>query len=157
MKSVVWMPAYNAASTLEKTIKDIPKGFADEIILVDDSSKDDTVEIAKRLGLTVLIHDRNSGYGANQKTCYEEALKHNADIIIMIHPDYQYDGSCSSPCEIIEKDVCDVVGIPRQGHRMPGLRYAFTNISNRVLTMLENLITENLSEWHTGCACSRRY
>ena len=154
-KVVMVMPAYNAASTLEKTIKDIPKGFADEIILVDDSSKDDTVEIAKRLGLTVLIHDRNSGYGANQKTCYEEALKHDADIIIMIHPDYQYDGSLAPLlAEIIEKDVCDVVMGSRVRTRrecldsgMPFYKY----ISNRVLTMLENLITgENLSEWHTG-------
>lgn len=154
-KIIMVMPAYNAASTLEKTIKDIPKGFADEIILVDDSSKDDTVKIARRLGLTVLFHDRNLGYGANQKTCYEEALKHDADIIIMIHPDYQYDGSLAPLfAEIIEKDVCDIILGSRIRTRrecldsgMPLYKY----ISNRFLTILENLITgENLSEWHTG-------
>jgi glycosyltransferase involved in cell wall biosynthesis len=154
-KVIIVMPAFNAATTLEKTVEDIPKGFADEIILVDDSSKDDTVEIARRLGLAVIFHDRNLGYGANQKTCYEAALKHNPDIIIMIHPDYQYDGSLAPLfSEIIEKGVCDVVLGSRVRTRrecldsgMPFYKY----ISNRFLTILENLITgENLSEWHTG-------
>ena len=90
-KVIIVMPAYNAASTLEKTIKDIPQGFADEIVLVDDSSQDDTVRIARSLGLTVMVHKGNMGYGANQKTCYDEALKRNPDIVIMIHPDYQYE------------------------------------------------------------------
>ena len=149
------MPAYNAAATLEKTVKDIPQGFADEIILVDDSSKDDTVRIAKSLGLTVIVHDRNLGYGANQKTCYDEALRRGAEIIIMIHPDYQYDSSLAPLfADIIEKGVCDIILGSRVRTReecldsgMPLYKY----ISNRFLTILENLTTgQNLSEWHTG-------
>ena len=157
MKSKVFivMPAYNAASTLEKTVKDIPDGFADEIILVDDSSEDDTVRIAKSLGLTVIVHDENKGYGANQKTCYDQALKREADIIIMIHPDYQYDSSLAPIfAELIEKGICDIVLGSRVRTRrecldsgMPLYKY----IANRLLTILENLITgQNLSEWHTG-------
>ena len=149
------MPAYNAATTLEKTVKDIPEGFADEIILVDDSSQDETVAIARRLGLTVIIHNENKGYGANQKTCYDEALRRDADIIIMIHPDYQYASSLVPLFgELIEKGICDIVLGSRVRTRkecldsgMPLYKY----ISNRLLTILENLITgQNLSEWHTG-------
>src|SRR5262249_27683837 len=90
-KVIAVMPAYNAASTLERTLADFPPGSADEVILVDDHSKDDTVAIARRMGLTVIEHAANKGYGGNQKTCYREALGHVADIIVMIHPDYQYD------------------------------------------------------------------
>ena len=90
-KIIIVMPAYNAELTLEKTYMDIPKGLVSEIILCDDESKDRTVEIAKGLGLTVLIHDKNKGYGGNQKTLYKEALKRNPDAIVMLHPDYQYD------------------------------------------------------------------
>ena len=152
---IIVMPAYNAAATLEKTVKDIPEGFADEIILVDDSSEDDTVNIAKGLGLTVIVHDRNKGYGANQKTCYDEALKRGANIVVMIHPDYQYDSSLAPLfAQIIEKGICDVMLGSRVRTRkecidsgMPLYKY----ISNRLLTILENLITgQNLSEWHTG-------
>src|SRR5262245_25653489 len=85
------MPAYNASATLRATVADIPAGAVDEIVLVDDASRDDTVSIAHALGLVVVVHDRNRGYGANQKTCYDEALRRGADIVIMIHPDYQYD------------------------------------------------------------------
>ncbi len=149
------MPAYNAAATLEKTVRDIPNGFADEIILVDDASQDNTVQIARALGLTVVVHSQNEGYGANQKTCYDRALQHGADIVIMIHPDYQYDGSLSPVfAEIIEKGVCDIVLGSRIRTRkecldsgMPLYKY----LSNRLLTIVENMITgENLSEWHTG-------
>jgi len=152
---IIVMPAYNAAATLEKTVKDIPEGLADEIILVDDSSEDDTVNIAKGLGLTVIVHDRNKGYGANQKTCYDEALKRGANIVVMIHPDYQYDSSLAPLfAQIIEKGICDVMLGSRVRTRkecidsgMPLYKY----ISNRLLTILENLITgQNLSEWHTG-------
>lgn len=109
-KVIVVMPAYNAVLTIEKTVRDLPEGFADEIILVDDASKDDTVAIAKKLGLTIITHEKNMGYGANQKTCYDMALDHNADIIIMIHLDYQYDSRLSPLfAELIEKGVCDVV------------------------------------------------
>jgi len=154
-KVIIVMPAYNAAKTLEKTVEDIPEGFADEIILVDDSSKDNTVEIAKGLGLTVIVHNNNRGYGANQKTCYDEALKRQTDIIIMIHPDYQYDSSLAPLfVKLVEKNVCDIVLGSRVRTRkecldsgMPLYKY----ISNRFLTILENLITgQNLSEWHTG-------
>jgi glycosyltransferase involved in cell wall biosynthesis len=154
-KVIIVMPAYNAATTLEKTVQDIPQGFAVEIILVDDSSKDDTVKIARKLGLTVVVHDINMGYGANQKTCYDEALRRDADIIIMIHPDYQYDSSLAPLfAEIIEKGICDVVLGSRVRTRrecldsgMPLYKY----LSNRFLTILENVITgQNLSEWHTG-------
>jgi glycosyltransferase involved in cell wall biosynthesis len=154
-KVIVVMPAYNAAATLEKTVQDIPEGFAQEIILVDDASTDDTVKIAKRLGLTVILHDRNKGYGANQKTCYDEALRRDADIVIMIHPDYQYDSSLAPLfIELIEKGVCDVMLGSRVRTRrecldsgMPLYKY----LSNRFLTILENLATgQNLSEWHTG-------
>ncbi|MGA2465784.1 MAG: glycosyltransferase family 2 protein [Thermodesulfobacteriota bacterium] len=155
LKVIIVMPAYNAATTLEKTVKDIPQGFADEIILVDDSSQDDTVRIAKSLGLRVFVHDRNRGYGANQKTCYDEALQRGAEIVVMIHPDYQYDGSLAPLfSEIIEKGVCDIILGSRVRTRkecldsgMPLYKY----ISNRLLTIIENLITgQNLSEWHTG-------
>jgi len=154
-KVIIIMPAYNAAATLEKTIKDIPQGFADEIILVDDSSQDDTVRIAKSLGLRVFVHDGNRGYGANQKTCYDEALRRGAEVVIMIHPDYQYDSSLAPLfADIIEKGVCDIILGSRVRTRkecldsgMPLYKY----ISNRFLTILENLTTgQNLSEWHTG-------
>lgn len=154
-KVIVVMPAYNAALTMEKTVKEIPEGFADEIILVDDASKDDTVEVAKKLGLTVITHEKNTGYGANQKTCYDMALNSNADIIIMIHPDYQYDSRLAPLfAEIIERGVCDIVLGSRVRTRreclesgMPLYKY----IANRFLTITENLITgQNLSEWHTG-------
>jgi glycosyltransferase involved in cell wall biosynthesis len=161
-KVIIVMPAYNAATTLEKTVKDIPEGFADEIILVDDSSEDDTVNIAKGLGLTVIVHDRNIGYGANQKTCYDEALERGADIVVMIHPDYQYDSSLAPLfSQIIERGICDVMLGSRVRTRkecldsgMPLYKY----LSNRLLTILENLVTgQNLSEWHTGYrAYSRR-
>ena len=152
---IIVMPAYNATTTLEKTVKDIPEGLADEIILVDDSSEDDTVNIARRLGLTVIVHERNKGYGANQKTCYDEALKRGSDIVVMIHPDYQYDSSLAPLfVQIIEKGICDVMLGSRVRTRkecldsgMPLYKY----VSNRLLTILENLITgQNLSEWHTG-------
>jgi glycosyltransferase involved in cell wall biosynthesis len=138
-KAIIVMPAYNAATTLEKTVKDIPVGFADEIILVDDSSRDDTVRIARGLGLTVIAHEGNRGYGANQKTCYDEALKHGADIVIMIHPDYQYDSSLAFLfAELIEKGICDIVLGSRVRTRrecldsgMPLYKY----ISNRLLTI----------------------
>ena len=90
-KIVVVMPAYNAAKTLEKTYRDIPKNIVDKIILVDDVSRDETVEVAKHLGIKTIVHIQNKGYGGNQKTCYIEALKEGADVVVMLHPDYQYD------------------------------------------------------------------
>jgi glycosyltransferase involved in cell wall biosynthesis len=154
-KVVVVMPAYNAESTLENTVNDIPEGVVDEIILVDDASKDNTVEIARKLGLTVIVHDKNMGYGANQKTCYDTALKRGADIVVMIHPDYQYDSRLTPIfTEIIEKGICDIVLGSRVRTRKEALNSGmpfYKYLSNRFLTILENIITgQNLSEWHTG-------
>jgi len=152
---VIVMPAYQAELTLEKTFRDIPEGVADEIILVDDASKDNTVHIAKKLGLTAIEHHSNRGYGANQKTCYDEALKRQADIIIMIHPDYQYDSRLAQIfAKLIEDGICDIVLGSRVRTRreclasgMPLYKY----VANRILTLIENIITgQNLSEWHTG-------
>jgi glycosyltransferase involved in cell wall biosynthesis len=160
---VAVMPAYNASSTLAQTVKDIPPGTVDEIVLVDDASRDNTVEIARSLGLTVLQHPRNLGYGGNQKTCYDEALRRGADIIIMIHPDYQYDSRLVPHIVGFIKDgVCDVVLGSRIRTRreaiasgMPPWKY----IANRVLTLVENVVLGlNLSELHTGYrAYSRRF
>lgn len=149
------MPAYNAEKTLEKTIMDIPKDSVDEIILVDDCSTDKTVEIAHKLGLTVIRHRTNKGYGANQKTCYAEALKHNADIVVMIHPDYQYDSRLTSYLAgFIRNNVCDVVLGSRIRTRAEALRGGmplYKYIANRLLTIIENIVLgENISEYHTG-------
>ena len=154
-KVIIVMPAFNAASTLERTLRDLPEKFADEIILVDDASRDNTVQIARKLGLTVFVHNENKGYGANQKTCYNEALKRGADIVIMIHPDYQYDSRLATVFrDLIEKGVCDIVLGSRVRTRkecldsgMPQYKY----LANRFLTIVQNIATgQNLSEWHTG-------
>ncbi len=160
-KVVVVMPAYNAAKTLERTYNDIPAGVVDHVILVDDVSQDETVEVARRLGLEVIVHVQNRGYGGNQKTCYIEALKSGADIVVMLHPDYQYDSrrvpDLIAPIIAGEADL--VLGsrfrgsIPLAGG-MPIYKY----ISNRFLTTIENLVLrQHLSECHTGLrAYSRR-
>jgi glycosyltransferase involved in cell wall biosynthesis len=154
-KVVVVMPAYNAENTLEKTVNDIPEGVVDEIILVDDASKDNTVEIARNLGLTVIVHDKNMGYGANQKTCYDTAFKRGADIVVMIHPDYQYDSRLIPIfIKIIEKGICDFVLGSRVRTRKEALNSGmpfYKYLSNRFLSIIENIVTgQNLSEWHTG-------
>lgn len=149
------MPAYNAAKTLKKTYNDIPKNIVDEIILVDDSSADKTTVIAKELGLEVFIHPVNLGYGGNQKTCYWEALKRKPDIVVMIHPDYQYDAALTG--ELIRPIIqgrCDIMLGSRIRSRkevltggMPWWKY----YANRFLTILENTaLGLNLSEYHTG-------
>jgi glycosyltransferase involved in cell wall biosynthesis len=159
-KIVVVMPAYNAAKTLRFTYADLPPGLIDQVILVDDGSSDDTVKIARELGLEVFVHNRNYGYGANQKTCYREALKMGADIVVMVHPDYQYDPKLlPTVIEPLKREEADVVlgsrllvGNPvRQG--MPWWKY----FGNRFLTGLENLVFGlNLSEYHTGYRAYRR-
>lgn len=154
-KVVVIMPAYNAAKTLEKTYNDIPKDIVDEIILVDDASADETTRIAKKLGLKVFLHPVNLGYGGNQKTCYWEALKRKPDIVIMIHPDYQYDATLTKELIYpITKGRFDIMLGSRIRSRkealegkMPWWKY----YANRVLTIFENMVLGlNLSEYHTG-------
>lgn len=152
---VAVMPAYNAASTLERTVRDIPEGAVDLVILVDDCSRDDTVQIAEGLGLTVIRHDRNQGYGGNQKTCYTRALEAGADIVVMIHPDYQYDSRVIPvAAELIRLGNCDVILGSRIRTRqealkggMPGWKY----IANRCLTITENIaLGQNLGDFHSG-------
>jgi glycosyltransferase involved in cell wall biosynthesis len=161
-KIIAVMPAYNAEATVERTWKDIPSGAVDEVILVDDGSTDRTVEIARTLGLTVIVHPRNGGYGANQKTCYDEALGRGADIVIMIHPDYQYDSRLTPLLTgFIEDGVCDIVLGNRIRTRREALACgmpAWKYLANRFLTFLENLaLGQNLGECHTGFrAYSRR-
>ncbi len=156
------MPAYNAEKTIEKTFRDIPQGSVDQVILVDDHSRDNTVAIARKLGMIVIEHKHNRGYGANQKTCYSEALKRGADIIVMIHPDYQYDSRLTSYLTgLIRNDVCDVMLGSRIRTRQEALQGGmplYKYIANRILTIIENLtLGENISEYHTGFrAYSRR-
>jgi glycosyltransferase involved in cell wall biosynthesis len=153
-KITVVMPAYNAAQTLRRTYDEVPKDIVDDILLVDDASSDTTVQLSRELGLTTFLHKRNHGYGRNQKTCYREAVKRGADIIVMLHPDYQY-----SPKLIValagmiaygEYDVVlgsRILGVGALTGGMPLYKY----ISNRFLTAFENLLLNyKLSEYHTG-------
>lgn len=154
-KVIVVMPAYNAEKTLEKTYKDIPKRVIDEVLVVDDDSRDKTVAIAKKLRLPVYVHQKNLGYGGNQKTCYKEALKRNAGIIVMIHPDYQYDATLTGYLiqPIIEKRVDIMLGsrIRSRKEALEGGMPLYKYLSNRFLTILENIVLGlNLSEYHTG-------
>lgn len=149
------MPAYNAESTIAKTFSDIPNGSVDQVILVDDASTDNTVEVAKSLGITVLCHSENKGYGANQKTCYDAALERGADIVIMIHPDYQYDPSVIPYASgILSIGICDVILGSRIRTRKEALACGmplYKYISNRFLTIIENLILgQNLGDFHSG-------
>lgn len=150
----VVLPAYNAASTLERTFEEIPFDIVDDVIMVDDASKDDTVQVAKKLGITYIRHEKNLGYGGNQKTCYQEALKTNADVIIMLHPDYQYTpkliGAIASPIAI---GLYDLVLGSRiiAGGTIEGGMPIYKYIANRVLTLIENiLLHKKISEYHTG-------
>jgi len=154
-KVIVVMPAYNAAETLKKTFDDIPEGYVDEVILVDDKSSDDTVKVSESLGIYTIAHEKNRGYGGNQKTCYTEALKMGADIVIMVHPDYQYDSRLVPHLiGFIEKDVCDVVLGTRIRTRKETLEMGmplWKYISNRLLTITENIIFgQNVPDFHTG-------
>jgi len=154
-KVTVVMPAYNAERTLERTYRDIPKQDVDEIVVVDDDSNDKTVEVAKRLKLPVIVHKKNLGYGGNQKTCYREALKRRAGIIVMIHPDYQYDATLTGYLiqPIIEKRYDIMLGsrIRSREEALRGGMPLYKYISNRCLTLCENLVLGlNLSEYHTG-------
>lgn len=153
-KIAVVMPAYNAEFTLRRTYEEIPKEVVDDVILVDDASRDRTVDVAKELGLHHVVHPKNRGYGGNQKTCYAEALKRGADIVIMMHPDYQYTPKLiAAMAGMIASGVYDVVTASRILGRgalkggMPRYKYIF----NRFLTAFQNiLMRQKLSEYHTG-------
>lgn len=161
-RTVIVMPAYNAAETLERTVRDIPSHIADELILVDDCSQDATVEIAHEMGLTVVSHAQNRGYGGNQKTCYKLALERGADYVVMLHPDFQYDPRViGAAVEFLKLDICDVIfgsriRSPREvlNGGMPFYKY----VANRALTTFENwALGMNLGDCHSGFrAYSRR-
>lgn len=154
-KITVVMPAYNAEKTIKKTYHDIPKGIVSEIIVVDDDSRDKTVEIAKKLGLKTFVHPKNLGYGGNQKTCYWEALKSKPDIVVMVHPDYQYDATLIPDLvkPIIDGRFDIMLGsrIRSRKEALAGGMPPYKYFSNRFLTILENIVLGlNLSEYHTG-------
>jgi len=153
-KIIVVLPAYNAEKTLERTYAEIPLDIVDEVILVDDKSCDKTVEIAKKLGITVIVHAKNLGYGGNQKTCYKEALARGADIVVMLHPDYQYPPKLVGPmASLIATGMFDVVLGSRilGGYALKGGMPFYKYVANRLLTAFENICTgQKLSEYHTG-------
>jgi glycosyltransferase involved in cell wall biosynthesis len=148
------MPAYNAEATVEKTLRDIPTGFADDVVLVDDASRDQTAAVAERLGLRVLKHPKNRGYGGNQKTCYREALVLGADVIVMLHPDYQYSPKLVvAMASMIASGQYDVVLGSRVlcGSAISGGMPIYKYIMNRILTLIQNLLMgAKVSEYHTG-------
>ena len=151
---IIVMPAYNAASTVEKTVADIPSGYLDEIILVDDFSREPTFEIAKSVGLLAIRHPRNRGYGANQKTCYQEALKLGADVVVMLHPDYQYTPKLVvAMASMIATGQYDIVLASRIlcGSAIRGGMPVYKYVSNRLLTLFQNILMHTkVSEFHTG-------
>jgi glycosyltransferase involved in cell wall biosynthesis len=158
---MVVMPAYNAAATLARTLADIPPDSVDDILVVDDASRDDTTGIARQLGLRVITHPENRGYGANQKTCYAAALESDADVVVMIHPDYQYDSRVVPHLVgFLQLGICDVVVGSRIRTRrealdggMPPWKY----LANRILTMVENMVLgQNLGDFHSGLRAYRR-
>jgi len=157
----VVMPAYNAESTLERTVSEVPRSIVDDIILVDDESRDRTVSVARRLGLHVIVHAKNRGYGGNQKTCYTQALQRSADIVVMVHPDYQYTPRLiPALASCIASGLYDVALGSRilGGRAIAGGMPVYKYVANRFLTAFENvMIGEKLSEFHTGYrAFSRR-
>ncbi len=157
----VVMPAYNAERTLEQTVSEVPRDVVDDIVVVDDQSRDGTVEVARRLGLHVIVHPRNRGYGGNQKTCYTEALRRGAEIVVMVHPDYQYTPRLiPALASCIASGLFDValgsriLGGGARAGGMPLYKY----VANRFLTFTQNVVMgQKLSEYHTGYrAFSRR-
>ncbi len=154
LRVTVILPAYNAARTLERTYDEIPHDIVDEVILTDDASKDDTVALSQRLGIHTLVHDRNRGYGANQKTCYAAALARGADIVVMLHPDYQYSPKLVTAMAsmIASGHYAVVLGSRMLGRgALAGGMPLYKYIANRLLTFFENLMLGlKLSEYHTG-------
>jgi glycosyltransferase involved in cell wall biosynthesis len=159
-KIVVVMPAYNAARTLSATYHEVPHEIVDEVIMVDDKSSDETVQIANKLGILTIQHDYNQGYGGNQKTCYKTALERGADIVIMLHPDYQYTPRLiTAMASLIGEGLFDcvlgsrILGVGALKGGMPLYKY----LSNRTLTLIQNLLLGyKLSEYHTGYRAFRR-
>src|SRR5215203_5827745 len=153
-KIVVVMPSYNAARTLARTVAEVPRDIVDEILLVDDASSDETVGLANELGLTVFVHEKNFGYGRNQKTCYREAVSRGADIVVMVHPDYQYSPNLIVPMAgmIAYGEYDCVVGSRILGKgALQGGMPLYKYVANRFLTLFQNtLINFKLSEYHTG-------
>ena len=153
-KVVVVMPAYNAAATLERTVREINRAIVDEVILVDDASHDETVRVARQLHLRTVVHGKNLGYGGNQKTCYTEALRAGADVVVMLHPDYQYTPRLiPAVASLITVDQFDVVLGSRilSGGALKGGMPVYKYVANRALTFFENVVTgAKLSEYHTG-------
>ncbi len=160
-RTIAVMPAYNAAATLERTVKDIPRGAVDEIILVDDCSSDDTVQVAKGLGLTVVEHETNQGYGGNQKTCYRTALDHGADYVVMVHPDYQYDcRTLEAVVKFLQLGICDLLlgsRIRTRKEALDGGMPKYKYVANRALTTVENMaLGQNIGDCHSGFRAYRR-
>jgi glycosyltransferase involved in cell wall biosynthesis len=160
-KIIAVLPAYNAERTLAATLADVPVGSIDEVLLVDDGSTDRTVQVAREMGLTVIQHPENRGYGGNQKTCYRYALERGADIVVMIHPDYQYDSRViPHAVGIIELGICDVVlgsRIRSRSEALEGGMPVWKYVANRVLTAVENmLLAQNLGDFHSGFRVYRR-
>ena len=154
-KIVIVMPAYNAEKTLKKTYEDIPKFLKKNIILIDDASHDKTVQKARRLGINTVVHPQNRGYGGNQKTCYTMAMSEGADIVVMIHPDYQYDSSLTG--EMVKtiltgrNDIVLGSRIRTREEALDGGMPLYKYLANRLLTLIENIVLgQNLSEYHTG-------
>ena len=153
-KIVVVMPSYNAARTLARTVEEVPRDIVDEILLVDDASSDETVNLANELGLTVFVHEKNFGYGRNQKTCYREAVSRGADIVVMVHPDYQYSPNLIVPMAgmIAYGEYDCIVGSRILGKgALSGGMPLYKYVSNRFLTLFQNIfLSAKLSEYHTG-------
>ena len=158
---MVVMPAYNAAKTLVKTVADIPEQWVDHILLVDDRSTDDTAEKARYIGVEVIEHEANTGYGGNQKTCYRRALELGADVVVMIHPDYQYDARVlPAVVTLLELGTCDVIlgsRIRSRREALEGGMPLWKYVANRCLTITENVaLGQNLGDFHSGFRAYRR-
>lgn len=153
-KIIVVMPAYNAARTITATYNEIPRSIVDEVLVVDDHSFDNTAMVASNLGLKVFVHDRNKGYGANQKTCYRQAVSEGADIVVMLHPDYQYPARLiTAMAALVSSGMFDIVLGSRilGGEALKGGMPLYKYLSNRLLTFFQNIfLGQKLSEYHTG-------